>query len=273
MGKITTGEFVITSKRAQGNPGHMWTVTYPPDTGVEFYAHGKATTAELTTIARRRLLASGWTPPKVIDGYVVPTSPLCTCAAFDPAHPDESAHTLDDHRSDCSTQPPCGGCWSCMAMTAARWATNRVQGNAMNGIVITSAGPGLTAPLIPAAALLAEMDMPDPPAVRRMAVPAVRMPDGEVCVILPDPGGLGWMMHDTSGTSYWPEGAIELRAFAAEMANDLDCPADERALLVAKYEALAAIVDEVEEAYPSLDPAGLSNAIVALLLHLPDVDQ
>ena len=42
---------------------------------------------------------------------------LCTCAAQDDEHP----HTVGDHRSDCTGWPPCGGCWSCIAMTVHHW--------------------------------------------------------------------------------------------------------------------------------------------------------
>ncbi len=49
---------------------------------------------------------------------------LCKCKAHDDANED-SHHTAADHRSDCRSWPPCGGCWSCMAMTVVHWEDAR----------------------------------------------------------------------------------------------------------------------------------------------------
>jgi hypothetical protein len=50
--------------------------------------------------------------------------PLCRCKAHMGGEPD-SHHTEADHKHDCWSWPPCGGCWSCMAMTVAYWEARR----------------------------------------------------------------------------------------------------------------------------------------------------
>lgn len=45
---------------------------------------------------------------------------LCRCKAHMDDEP-VSHHTEADHKHDCWSWPPCGGCWSCMAMTVDYW--------------------------------------------------------------------------------------------------------------------------------------------------------
>jgi hypothetical protein len=49
---------------------------------------------------------------------------LCRCKAHMDDEP-TSHHTEADHKRDCWSWPPCGGCWSCIAMTAAHWEACR----------------------------------------------------------------------------------------------------------------------------------------------------
>lgn len=40
---------------------------------------------------------------------------FCTCLAAEDPFP----HTPEDHKFDCYTPPPCGGCYRCLAMQVA----------------------------------------------------------------------------------------------------------------------------------------------------------
>jgi hypothetical protein len=48
---------------------------------------------------------------------------LCRCKAHMDDEP-MSHHTKADHKQDCWTAMPCGGCWSCMAATVHYWEAN-----------------------------------------------------------------------------------------------------------------------------------------------------
>ena len=53
---------------------------------------------------------------------------LCRCKAHMDDEP-VSHHTEADHKHDCWSWPPCGGCWSCIAMTVDYWQA-RTNGSA-----------------------------------------------------------------------------------------------------------------------------------------------
>lgn len=52
------------------------------------------------------------------------TDEPCTCLAFDEA---DGFHLSRDHDRDCTTQPPCGGCWGCLSATVYYWNQRRAK--------------------------------------------------------------------------------------------------------------------------------------------------